>query len=348
MCVAANAAYLRFVGYDAQELIGKIRFGELTAPDDIEGRELNRRLLAGELDRVERERAYVAKAGNRVWGRTSATAIRDAGGELQYVVSIVADISEVRAASARIAQMNAELEERVTQRTAELKTAYQELESFSYSVSHDLRAPLRAISGFASILKLEEGERLSEEGRRYVATIDQNARRMGRLIDALLALVRTSRQPLAPASIDVASLARTVCDELSGEYPATRVTFGALPAAHGDEALVRQVFANLVGNALKYSSRNARPAMEIGSEGDPRSPIYFVRDNGVGFDMTYANKLFRPFERLHSEIEFQGTGIGLALTHLIVQRHGGRIWAESAPGKGAIFRFSLAPHPSAG
>ncbi len=238
--------------------------------------------------------------------------------------------------------MNVELERRVAERTVQLETAYRELESFSYSVSHDLRSPLGVIASFAGVLAKQEAGRISEDGMRVLSLIDDNAQRMGRLIDALLELMRISRRELSRRELDMAAIAGNACEELGRSYPQARIELGPLPAAHGDAMLVSQVYANLVGNALKFSSKTASPRVELGAETHHGVSVYFVRDNGAGFAMDHAGKLFKPFERLHTDAEFQGTGIGLALVQLIVQRHGGRIWAESAPGRGAVFRFSLA------
>jgi signal transduction histidine kinase len=177
---------------------------------------------------------------------------------------------------------------------------------------------------------------------RLVTVIDGNAQRMGHLIDALLELMRTSRRALVFRQLDIAGIAGGTCRELQRDYPQARIEIGELPAAQGDETLIQQVYANLVGNALKFSSKAAAQEVQLGAEVRDGTPVYFVRDNGAGFDTAHAAKLFKPFERLHSEDEFPGTGIGLALVQLIVQRHGGRIWAESTPGKGSTFRFTLA------
>jgi PAS domain S-box-containing protein len=268
---------------------------------------------------------------------------RTPAGQALRMIGVNIDISERKVAEEALRTLNAELERRIAERTAALETAYRELESFSYSVSHDLRAPLRSISGYAGLLREDEGERLSEDGRGYIAIIDESARHMGRLIDALLSLAQTSRQTLGREPVDLGRLARFVVDQLGREHPGALVSVGALPAVEGDPTLLRQVMSNLIGNALKYSARSDPSRVEIGALSEGNDTTFFVRDNGVGFDMAYADKLFQAFGRLHTDAEFQGTGIGLVLTKLIVERHGGRIWAESRPGAGAQFNFTLGP-----
>ena len=278
--------------------------------------------------------------GERVM-QISGEPVFDVDGKFAGYRGVGKDISARRAAENALRALNADLERRVAERTVALETAYRELEAFSYSVSHDLRAPLRAIVGFSAILREDEGDRLSDDGRRLLAIIDDSARRMGNLTDALLALARTSRQKLAHGRVDMSAIANEVAGELARDYPGTWIEIHPLPPAAGDATLIRQVFANLIGNALKYSARATTPRVDIGAETDGSMPVYFVRDNGAGFDMAYAERLFKPFERLHAEKEFAGAGIGLALVHLIVQRHGGDISAEGAIGRGAVFRFSL-------
>jgi len=232
------------------------------------------------------------------------------------------------------------LEEQVRARTEALTLANKELESFSYSVSHDLRAPLRAIDGFARMLEEDYAPKLDEEGRRLLAVVRENALRMGRLIDDLLAFSRLARQDASKQRLDMGLLAREVAAELANGAPA-RIEIGALPVARADRSLMRQVWSNLIGNAIKYSSKNPEPRVEIGGRADGGENIYWVRDNGVGFDMRYVGKLFGVFQRLHSSAEFDGTGVGLAIVQRVVARHGGRVRAESAPGEGARFEFSL-------
>jgi light-regulated signal transduction histidine kinase (bacteriophytochrome) len=238
--------------------------------------------------------------------------------------------------------LNAELEQRVAARTAELEAANKELESFSYSVSHDLRAPLRAVGGFAELLRDDHAEQLDQEGRRKLEVIRGEAARMGTLIDDLLAFSRLGRKSLQPGELDMAELAQNVFSRLrpdAGERLEFRL--GRLPHAWGDRALLEQVWVNLLSNAIKFSSKKEAPIVEVGAITEEREHVFYVRDNGAGFDPRYASKLFGVFQRLHDGSEFPGTGVGLALVQRIVLRHGGRIWADSKPGEGATFHFTL-------
>jgi signal transduction histidine kinase len=234
-----------------------------------------------------------------------------------------------------------ELEARVRARTAELEGAVKELDAFSYSVSHDLRAPARAVDGYARMLQEDFGARLDDEGRRLLGVVRGEAARMGRLIDDLLAFSRSGRQAMQAARVDMDGLVREVLETLRGEHPAAQVAVAPLPAAVGDRALLRQVWDNLIGNALKYSSRVPAPRVDIGGAADGDQCEYWVRDNGAGFDARYSNKLFTVFQRLHHAEEFPGTGVGLAIVQRIVARHGGRVAAEGSPGAGARFSFTL-------
>jgi signal transduction histidine kinase len=241
---------------------------------------------------------------------------------------------------ARVKEHAAELEARVQSRTAELEASNKELESFSYSVSHDLRAPLRAVDGYARMLEEDHGARLDGEGRRLLAVVREASMRMGQLIDDLLAFSRLGRQEPSRRPLDMTALAREVLAELNSGARA-HVELSALPAASADPALLKQVWSNLVSNALKYSGKRQDPRIEVGGRDAPGESVYWVRDNGVGFDMRYADKLFGVFQRLHRADEFPGTGVGLAIVQRVVARHGGRVWAESKPGEGACFYFSL-------
>jgi signal transduction histidine kinase len=224
-----------------------------------------------------------------------------------------------------------------------LEAANHELESFAYSVSHDLRSPLRSIIGFASILEQDHRQELSVEAHAWLERIIQNARRMGVLIDDLLAFSRVGRQSFLVDEVDMEELVRAVIADLTQDGTGEQVSWvlGPLAPAPADLPLMRQVWINLIGNALKYSARAAKPQIEIGSRVEKKQVVYFVRDNGVGFDMRYADKIFGVFQRLHREEDFPGTGIGLAIVHRIILRHGGRIWAEATVGQGASFFFSL-------
>jgi signal transduction histidine kinase len=238
--------------------------------------------------------------------------------------------------------LNAELEQRVAARTAELEAANKELEGFSYSVSHDLRAPLRAVGGFAELLRDDHAEQLDAEGRRKLDVIRGEAARMGALIDDLLAFSRLGRKALQPSELDMAELVENVFARLRPDAKANlEFRLGRLPHACGDRALLEQVWVNLLSNAVKFSSKKEAPIIEVGAITEEREHVFFVRDNGAGFDPRYASKLFGVFQRLHDGAEFPGTGVGLALVQRIVVRHGGRVWADSKPGEGATFHFTL-------
>src|SRR5262245_3204474 len=235
--------------------------------------------------------------------------------------------------------------EQVERRTQQLETVNRDLEAFSYSVSHDLRVPLRAIDGFSLILLHEHAAELDAETQRLLGVIRKSTQQMGQLIDDLLAFSRLGRRVPEKAEVDMAALARAVTDELLAlEKPRqVEVVIGALEPAHGDRTLVRQVLVNLVSNALKFTRRRERAAVEIGCRRDGEATVYFVHDNGEGFDMNYADKLFQVFQRLHGGDEFEGTGVGLAIVKRIVERHGGRVWGEGRVNAGATFSFTLPP-----
>lgn len=239
------------------------------------------------------------------------------------------------------------LNESLEQQQRELQRLNQELDSFSYSVSHDLRAPLRAVEGYASMLEEDHGERLDDEGRRYITRIREGAARMGYLIQSLLEFARLGRQPLALAPVDMAALLQEVRSEVAAAHRGVDVDWQVdeLPMVDADRQLLRQVWSNLLDNAVKYSSRTPQPRIEVSARREGAEIVFCVADNGAGFDPRYQDKLFKPFQRLHSETQFKGTGLGLALVQRVVSRHGGRVWAESSPGQGARFQFSLPVRP---
>jgi light-regulated signal transduction histidine kinase (bacteriophytochrome) len=248
-----------------------------------------------------------------------------------------------REAEAALRQLNAELERRVAERTAELQAANKELEAFAYSVSHDLRAPLRSLDGFSQILVQRYGDALDEAGQRYLAHVRGAAQDMGQLIDALLRLARTTRAQMHREQLDLRELGQAVVAELVRADPerAITITIGDGLIVDGDRQLLRVVLENLLGNAWKFTRQRDDSHIEIGRTEDSGRAVYFVHDNGAGFDMQYADKLFGAFQRLHSAAEFEGLGIGLATVQRIIHRHGGQVWAEGKEGEGATFYFTL-------
>ena len=247
----------------------------------------------------------------------------------------------LRESEAKLRALTEELESRVETRTAELKAANRELEAFSYSVSHDLRAPLRAVDGFSRILLEDHAKQLDAEGRRLLDVVRTSTRQMGLLIDDLLSFSRIGRQEMARRPVDMKALAHEAFRDLLAADERVSFTVGPLPHAGADPALMRQVWTNLISNALKFTRPKTARVIEVESRTEPGRIVYWVKDNGVGFDMAYAGKLFGVFQRLHSSHEFEGTGVGLALVQRIVHRHGGEVWAEGKVGEGATFSFSL-------
>jgi len=271
------------------------------------------------------------------------------GQKLGLFIERVRTRAALLASEERLRLANAELEHRVEIRTAELAASNRDLEAFSYSVSHDLRAPLRAINGFAEILLDDHAAALPVDARRLLTTIRNSGRRLGTLIDDLLELARLGRTALRAQPIDVDRLVHELADELTRDLGDRRVELVIAPLAgcRADPSLLRQVWINLIDNALKYTRGRDPAQIEIFSEGAGDAIAYRVRDNGVGFDMQYADRLFGVFQRLHSDTEFEGTGVGLAHVHRILERHGGRVWADSELGQGSTFSFTLGPASAA-
>jgi PAS domain S-box-containing protein len=269
--------------------------------------------------------------------------LRDANGNPYRWVGAITDITERKQSEEELTKYREHLEELIGARTAQLEAANRELEAFSYSVSHDLKMPLRAIAGFSNILIEDHYGKLDDEGKHLLDVVRGNTQKMGQLIDDLLTLSRIGRKEIDLLEIDMHKLARTVFDEIKATVPEREIQFDikALPPAYGDEGLIRQVFFNLLFNAIKFTRFRENSIIEVGGYAEGIENVYYVKDNGAGFDMQYADKLFGAFQRLHSDKQFEGTGIGLATVQRIIHRHGGRTWAQGKVDKGATFYFTL-------
>jgi PAS domain S-box-containing protein len=340
--VQVNAQAESLFGYERKELVGQPI--EILVPERFRrthsvGRSCyyanpHRRVMGTGLDLRGRR-----KDGGEVPVDIMLSPIEDGVGSV--VLSVVRDITQRKEAEERVKELNRQLQARVE----ELVSANESLEAFSYSVSHDLRAPQRHIAGFCRILVDEYGTSLNAEGQRLLGIIAASALKMGQLIEDLLAFSRVSRAGVHKSNVDMTTLAQSVVDELRASDGSRQVSVRvhSLPPAQGDPALLRQVYTNLISNAWKFTQGRTDAAVEVGSFGKDKQSVYFVKDNGAGFDMEYASKLFGVFQRLHSDREFEGTGIGLALVRRIVQRHGGQVWAKGQTGEGATFYFTLEP-----
>jgi light-regulated signal transduction histidine kinase (bacteriophytochrome) len=273
----------------------------------------------------------------------NASVYRDEAGDVIGVFAAARDISERKRAEEVIRKLNEQLDERVRRRTAELEATNKNLEAFTYSVSHDLRGPLRHIDGFSKLLLEEYSADLPEDARRYLSRIRDGTRRMGMLVDDLLNLTRVGRKELSMQLTGLSSLLEEAIRDLQPEMATREIEWriGKLPFVECDPALLKQVFANLLSNALKFTRLRERAVIEVGETTQDGRAVIFVRDNGVGFSMKYVGKLFGVFQRLHRPEDFEGTGIGLATVQRIVHKHGGRVWAEGELNKGATFYFTL-------
>ena len=360
--VMANPAYCATLGYTLDEL-EMMDTRTLTHPDDRSRYgALRARMLAGEFDAFTDEKRYVKKNGDTVWVRAKVSLVRDADGQATHVISVTDDITEGRAvaeklrdsevlrdaererAQQQILRLNADLEARVLRRTAELEAVNGELKAFSYSVSHDLRAPLNTIDGFAHLLAKAEGERLGDKGKHYLARIRSATREMVELIDGLLALAQVSRSALQMRDVDLSALAQAVLQKLQEHDAQRQLMLNVEPGlkGRGDPMLLSTVLQNLLGNAWKFTRKQDAAIITFGCQtSESQERVFFVQDNGAGFDMAAAHKLFTTFERLHAPVDFAGTGVGLSIVKRAVERHGGRVWAESRVGEGATFFFTL-------
>ncbi len=336
-----NDAFLKIVGYTREDFQAGLRWMEITPPEYLP---LDEAAIAeAKITGVSKpfEKVYLHKDGTRVPVLVGFTLV---GEEREEAVAFVLDISEHKQAEAQLIQFNETLEERVRQRTAQLEAANKELESFSYSVSHDLRAPLRHITGFVDLLQKQLGiAALDPASQRYLNIISDTTKLAGKLIDDLLSFSRMGRTNMRYSRVDLHQLVQEVQWDLEPETRNRQVNWivKPLPQVQGDPAMLRLVLGNLLENAVKYSRNSATAEIVIGSSCEEREVIVFVQDNGVGFDMRYVHKLFGVFQRLHSDSQFEGTGVGLANVQRIVHRHGGRVWAEAEIDRGATFYFSL-------
>lgn len=329
-------------GYAYSEIIGQhisIFYGSKDpGKEDAVTLSLQTALAAG---RCEDEGWRYNKEGKPFFANTIITALYNADGSLKGFAKVTRDITQQKKLEAENKLLHEQLEEKVRQRTRELEIVNKELEAFSYSVSHDLRTPLRGISGYSMMLKEDYGSKLDAEGVRIMDAILSNTKKMGQLIDDLLTFSKMARLETIYESIDMNRLVQSCLEDLTNEPSGHINTIAALPACSGDASMLRQVWFNLLENAIKYSSKKEKPQIEIGAKDDQGFHVYYVKDNGAGFDMKYANKLFGVFQRLHRQDEFEGTGLGLALVKRIISKHGGEIWADASPNNGATFYFSL-------
>ncbi|HPC99176.1 MAG TPA: ATP-binding protein [Bacteroidales bacterium] len=328
--------------YDTSPDLGVSIFDCMTNESDRELAKKNiDRALAGE--KVVEEAFSGEQELQRIYFEETHNPIVNDSNEVVGVAVVVRDLTRRKQMENELRRMNEILEEKVKERTAQLEAANRELEAFSYSVSHDLRAPLRAIHSFTSILREDYGNRLNEEGLRICDIIESSSVHLGQLIDDLLAFSRVGRATMKPVRIDMEAIAGSVYNELlsGSEGRDVKINIMKLPRTWGDATTIRLVWTNLISNALKYTSKNTNTEITIGYEQHKGETIYYVKDNGVGFDMKYYHKLFGVFQRLHSQKEFEGNGVGLAIVYRIISRHGGKVWAESKPGEGSVFFFSL-------
>jgi PAS domain S-box-containing protein len=345
--IYVNQAFCDMLGYTSDELQGQT-WQEITHPDDIPmNQNLVDDMVQGRRDTLRYRKRYLHKNGSVVWVDVSSAIRRNPEGLALYLMTTATNITEQVHAEEEIRRLNEQLEQRVRDRTLQLEAANRELEAFSYSVSHDLRAPLRGISGWATALEEDYGDTLNEEARGYLERILVESRLMSDLIDDLLQLSRVTRTDLEKTNVDLSAMVYSISERLRETHPKRRVEVRIQPDLHAscDIHLMQIVLTNLMDNAWKFSQPTKKAHVEFGRAGPDRQSAFYVRDNGVGFDMVYADKLFGAFQRLHKASEFPGTGVGLATVQRIIHRHGGRIWAEAEPDRGATFYFTLGENP---
>jgi len=343
--IKVNRAFCDILGYSKDEL-EQIKWSQLTHPDDLErSNQAAEALMSGKEESISFEKRYIHKNGQIVWTDVNVFLQRDHNGLPAFFITSINDITQRKQQEEEIRKLNTDLEQRVIERTRQLESINKELEAFSYSVSHDLRAPLRSIDGWSFALYEDYNDTLDEKGKGFIDRVRKESQRMGYLIDDLLQLSRVTRSEMHRIDIDLSSLANTIASRLLETYPDRKIEMLIQPGlvATGDPVMIEVMLTNLFDNACKFTRKQQAAKIEFGQvEPDPEHP-WFVRDNGVGFDMTYAGKLFTAFQRMHKQSEFPGTGIGLATVQRIIHRHGGRIWADAKPLQGATFYFTLSP-----
>ncbi|MCX6065395.1 MAG: PAS domain S-box protein [Chloroflexi bacterium] len=338
-----NPRVCAIVGYSESELANS-SFQDITHPNDLQtDLDQVQQMLAGEIQTYSMEKRYLHKAGQIVWVLLAVSLVKDDNGAPLYFISQIEDISERKQAEEEIRKLNAELEERVRERTAQLEITNKELEAFSYSVSHDLRAPLRGIDGWSQALKEDYQDQLDEQGQQYIERVRSETQRMGQLIDDMLQLSRLTRAEMRKEFVNLSALAQEIALRLQQDEPLRHVDFEiqAGLTGKGDLRLLEALLTNLLGNAFKFTGKRADARIEFGQTTAQGQSVFFIRDNGAGFDMAYSQKLFGAFQRMHKAQEFPGTGIGLATVQRIIHRHGGKIWAEAEVNRGATFYFTL-------
>lgn len=336
-----NDRLCAMLGYGREAMLGMTQADLSPSPEHEAERLPVRRLLAGDIPSYSQEKRYVRRDGSLLWVKMTVSLVRQADGQADYFIAVIEDIAPYKEALEEIGRLNADLERRVEERTAELSAANRELDNFAHAVTHDLRAPLRAMNGFSHLLEENHAGRMDEEAARCIHQIRQASRKMGDLIDGILTLSRITRGQLRRDRIDLSAMAGHQLADLAAAEPGRRVSWEVEPGllAYGDACMLQSVISNLLDNAWKYTARTPAARIRVYRDGD----WICVADNGAGFDPEHAAKLFQPFQRLHSQSEFPGMGIGLATVHRIIQRHGGEIAASAAPGRGATFRFRLGP-----
>jgi PAS domain S-box-containing protein len=344
LLIEANDAFLNMLGYD-KSAVGRIHVGEWELQDRSGHIEARNNALIDTKGSAIFETKCRRRSGEIFDVEINARGIEIADQRLLYGAS--RDITERKRAADEIRRLNRDLEQRVVERTAQLQAAISELEEFSYSMSHDMRTPLRAIDGYSKILLEDHGTALDKEAKRLLNALRDNAQRMGRLVDDLLQYLGMGRRKLKFSEIDVAAQATEIFAQLQAaeSAPRLRLQAGAMPPAWGDAEMIRLVWLNLLTNAVKFSHAEGAALIEVNGTVGEVENAYSVTDHGVGFDMRYADKLFRVFERVHPTGQYEGSGIGLAVVKRIVERHGGRVWAEGKLGEGATVHFTL-PHRS--